>query len=352
MGIAIDAFTLNINNRALNSFIQPVLGPMTTDRSSAAAFARHGQPVHRVMIASVSKVSGSAVDELLQLRPWMVNYNEARDLRSAILHAGGWFLQWHEGGEQAIDQAIARAGALTGHRHSRIIHRSIGPAVLSQTLNIAALSNGDKPTDVARRIYRIERDGSMAHALQPLEIWRWMVAPGPGDEPSPLAPAARRHVLAVTSEANESMDLVRTLAQRFNVPVSYQRFAAGDCRAADAGAAYADVQDAHSSTRLHALSRGALLNTMCRLSFPHMQSLVLVLGKRPGAAALLADGVVAMLEATSLRPSVRLMGGCHDASRVARAALARLPGLDIDVVHGQGVAANASIFVQQCIGRH
>ncbi|MES2633482.1 MAG: hypothetical protein V4669_10955 [Pseudomonadota bacterium] len=325
---------------------------MTTDRNHAAAFASHEAHVHRVMIASVTRVAGSAVDELLALRPWLVKFNGARGLRSAILHAGGWFVQWHEGSAEAVEQGIARAEALTGHRHSRIVHRSVGAAVLSETLNIAALSNGDKATTMARRIYRIEREALLGHAMEPLEIWRSLIAPCRKDESSPLAPSSRRHVLAVTSGANESTDLVRSLALRYGVPVSYQRFAAGDRRAADAGAAFTDLPSPDAGTRVHSLSRGALLNTMCRLSFANMQAMVLLLGERPGAAASLADGVVDMLRATRLRPSVRLIVSCRNTSRVAQESLARLPGLEIDVLPGMGAAANASVFAQQCIGRY
>jgi hypothetical protein len=140
---------------------------------------------------------------------------------------------------------------------------------------------------------------------------------------------ARRNVVAVTSEYTESVDLIKVIADRFAAPISYQRFASGDIRAGEAGAAYIDVAGAGHMTRLQALSRRALDNSMIRLSLRDMQSLVLLTGHRPHHAARLAVAVANLLDGMAARPSVRVIGSCAQTRGEAAAALARLPGLDV-----------------------
>jgi len=288
-----------------------------------------GQGVSRLMGASVCRMPGSVVEQLLAMREGICRLNTRLGVRTALLYSSGWFLQWHEGSAQAVDEIWNRSLTHPGHAHPRMIHRSVGPARLAETLHIATLHNGDKPSDVARRLYGIEREHELGWSAEPAEIWQMLSAPCMLRPPDAALSAARRHVVAVTSEFTESVDLIKVIADRYCAPVSYQRFAGGDHRTGDAGAAYVDVAGAGHMTRLQALSRRALDNSMIRLSMENMQCLVLLTGTRPHHAARLAVAVANLLEEVAVRPSVRVIGPCPDTRRQATEALAPLVGLDV-----------------------
>src|SRR5258706_1713497 len=116
--------------------------------------ADRGQQVHRMLVASVCRVPGSVVEQLLGMRDTINRFNAARGLRTALLYSGGWFLQWHEGPAAAVDEAWTRSEMHPGHAHQRLIHRSVGLATLAQRLHIASLHSRDQPSDVARRLFR------------------------------------------------------------------------------------------------------------------------------------------------------------------------------------------------------
>jgi hypothetical protein len=304
------------------------------------------QSVSRLMGASVCRMPGSVVEQLLGMRKGICRLNERTGVRTALLYSSGWFLQWHEGGREAVDEAWRRALTHPGHAHPRLIHRSEGPAGLAEPLHIASLHNRDKPSDVARRLHAIEREHELGWGAEPTEIWQLLSAPCMLQPPDTTLSVARRSVVAVTSEYTESVDLIKVIADRSGAPVSYQRFAGGD--AGEAGAAYVDVAGSGCVNRLQALSRRALDNSMIRLSLNHMQSLVLLTGHRPHHAARLAAAVAGLLEGMAARPGVRVIGSCASTRAQAAAVLERLPGLDVaqvDSSRSAGVLADAVLDV-------
>ena len=304
--------------------------------------------VSRLMGASVCRMPGSVVEQLLGMRKGICRLNERTGVRTALFYSSGWFVQWHEGSKEAVDDAWGRALTHPGHAHGRLIHRSVGPAGLAEPLHIASLHNRDKPSDVARRLYAIEREHELKWSAEPAEIWQLLSAPCMLQPPDPALSVVRRNVVAVTSEYTESVDLIKVVADRSRAPVSYQRFASGDVSAGEAGAAYVDVAGSGHMTRLQALSRRALDNSMIKLSLRNMQSLVLLTGHRPYHAARLAAAVAGLLEGMAVRPNVRVIGSCEPTRAEAAGVLGRLPGLDVSQVdsgRSTGVVADAVLDV-------
>ncbi len=285
--------------------------------------------VHRLMGASVCRMPGSVVEQLLGLRAAISHFNMNRGLRSAFLYSNGWFLQWHEGPQEAVDEMWALAQAHPGNAHARIVHRSDGAATLPRPLHIASLHSRDKPSDVARRIYAVERERELGWIAEPAEIWQALSAPCLIEGADVMAAVARSHIVAVTSEFNESVDLVKAVAERSRAPVSYQRFADGDPRMPDIGAAYVDTATGGQVTRLQAFSRRALEDGMVQLSLRRMHCLVLLLGNRPRPTTRLAATTAALLAGMPQRPPVRLVGPCLDTCDEVARALSCVPGLDI-----------------------
>ncbi|HSI52519.1 MAG TPA: hypothetical protein VK981_01035 [Ramlibacter sp.] len=275
---------------------------------------------------------GSVVEQLLALREGLCRFNAKHGLRTALLYSGGWFLQWHEGSAAAIDAVLVQSDAHAGHAHQRVIHRTEGPASLTETLHIASLHSRDKPSDVARRLYSIERERELGWDAEPVEIWQCLSAPCLVARDDVVAAVARSHVVAVTSEFTESVDLIKAIGDRTRAPVSYQRFADGDLRKGDIGAAYVDVASGGQLTRVQALPRRGLDDNMITLSLRRMQCLVLLLGNRPRAAGMLAASVAHLLGGMPVPPAVRLVGACAETCAEAAGILAALPGLDIETI--------------------
>jgi hypothetical protein len=289
----------------------------------------HQPAVDRIMIASLSRLPGSVVEQLLALRPAIRSFNEAVGLRSAILYSAGWFVQWHEGSPEAVDKAWRLSEAHSLHSNTRVIHRSVGAPTLTEPLNIATLHGKDKPTDVARRLYQVESERLLGIGEEPAQVWRWLSAPVHAKPQDELAALVRQDVVALTSEDTESVDLIKALADRQQVPVTYQRFANADLRSGDAGAAYADLPCAGYTTRVQALSRRALGNSLVRLSLLQMQSIVLLLGSRPRPAESLLAAVSSLLAASQTMPVVHLLGPSPEICRRAAEQLAAIPGLRV-----------------------
>lgn len=286
----------------------------------------------RVVSASLSLVRGSVMQELLAMREPVSAFNLAHGVRSAFLYASGWLFQWHEGPAAGVEKALGISQADTRLGRMRVLHRSLGPAALGETLQIVTTHGRDKPTDVARRLFRLNQSQALETPAQPDELWMQLLAP-PGLASPARAESAlvQRHVVAVTSGNSGAIDLVRAIGERAGVPVTYQRFASGMPKSADVGAAYADLPGPFHVMRLHALSRRSLSHPMVRLLLRDVQCVLLLLGDRAEANLALADDVAHLLAQLLVRPSLRLAAGSARTAREARQCLQSYSGDIADV---------------------
>ena len=312
------------------------------------------QPVHRLMGMSPCLVRGSVVEKLLALRAGICSFNAARGARTAIWYSSGWFLQWHEGPAAAVEEAWQVSQSFRWQGKHRVVHRSDGPRGLVDALHLSTVHSKEKQTDVARRFYSIGRQHELGWSAEPSEIWRLLTAPCLHTNADAMATVARDNVFAVTSEFTESVDLVRAIAEQHRTQVIYQRFADGSLAGGDVGAAYVDLAQGHQMTRVQALSRRALGNSMVRLSLQQMQCLVLLLGNRANSAARLAAAVADLLAELHVRPAVRLVGSSAEACHAAAEVLAALPQLDVGVrlaATGGSAPVEAVLEVMGDLGR-
>ena len=284
----------------------------------------------RLIGAGLWSRTGSAVEHLLSLRPELARANDAQGLRCALLHTSGWLVQWIEGPAEAVDVAWKTAQQDSALRGTRLLHRSIGEAKLTQPVHIATLHGKERVTDVARRLHGVERQAALGLRVEPYEIWEYLSAPCRFDQTDTLTSVRRRDLVAITSEDNESIDLLRTIAERSSSAVTYQRFAEGAAGGGDVGAAYADIVFGRSITRLQALSRRALSQRLVRLGLSNLHCLVLLLGSRtPDAANLNLVESAAGLLAEAPCPSVQVVGTDRDTLEQAANLLRGLPGLQV-----------------------
>src|SRR6185369_15771266 len=279
----------------------------------------------RLIGASLWSRTGSAVDYLLSLRPELARANDAQGLRCALLHTSGWLVQWIEGPAEAVDQAWATAQKDSALRSPRLLHRSVGESKFTQPVHIATLHGKERATDVARRLHRVEQQAALGGRAEPHEIWEYLSAPSRFDQADAVASVGRRNLVAITSENNESIDLLRTIADQDRSAVTYQRFAE---EGGDVGAAYADVVRGRSITRLQALSRRALSQRLVRLGLSNLQCLVLLLGSRNSPTPNLVESAAALL-AEAPCPLVQVVGTDRDTLEQAANILGQLPGLQV-----------------------
>ena len=299
-----------------------MLASIVTD-PSAAAPGGAASACTRVVWASVWMPAGSAVDALLALRGPLLARNRPAGLRSALLHCAGWLVQWHEGPADAVRAAWAETEADPSHRQARVLHASHGPGNLQEPVQVSTLHAGDRPSDMALRLHRLRREGEQGWAAEPVEIWQALCAPSLLAGGDGVGLLARRNVMALASEDNESVEMLRALAQRCGVRLAYQRHAGCDVRRADVGSAYADLPVSLSVvTRVMALSRRALEQPLACLASRELQHLVVLVGPNGRRAEELMGELAGLLRRLPTRPPVLLVAASEAAGLAAQAALA------------------------------
>lgn len=221
-------------------------------------------------------------------------------LNGSLMYSSGWFVLWMEGSDEAIDMVLKRSSKrLRLHTQPRVIHRSRGPATLKEPLTLLSNQWPETPGEFARRIDGVEK----MPGLEPREMWRRLAEPcslGDGSPP--------RRVALVGADDMRSIELVRKLADRFDVPMVYQRFANSDKGTRDVGAAYVDLPIDGEPTRVQVLSRRALGHRMVRESLKGVEKLAVLLGPRPASAIELADSVAGFVHASQHVPYIDLVG--------------------------------------------
>jgi hypothetical protein len=297
----------------------------------------------RLLVASQWTPTQSAVGTLLARRRELLQRARQSGVRTALLSASGWLVQWHEGSEAAVAAEWQRLRADPLQRSPLVMHSSTGPAVLRDAVQITSLHAPETPTDVARRLHALARDQEQGWSVAPAQIWQALVAPCRLGRAGVLGRLAPRTLLAVVSEKNEAVELVRRLAHQHRVDVSYQRYADCNLERGDVGAAYADVpRDAARITRVQALPRLVLEGGTLLLGVPHVDRLLVLLGTDASRGRALLTQVTGMLDTLPQTPEVQLVCRCPDALRHAREALESDPGWRGSLVAAQDSAFSAA----------
>ena len=73
----------------------------------------------RFLAASIARMPGSVIEQLLAMRRAIAPFNTARGLRTVLLYTGGWFVQWHEGPTEAVERTWQISLTHTTHFHPR-----------------------------------------------------------------------------------------------------------------------------------------------------------------------------------------------------------------------------------------
>jgi hypothetical protein len=266
---------------------------------------RQPPEITRVICASMSLVNGSVMDELFRIR------NRACDdtarvpgVRGALLYGSGWFVFWLEGEQGAVEAMLRRAAADPRNAHQKIVHRSRGPAMLTETMTLASTQGADAPEAFARRIYRAKGDFDAGRVREPLELWCELSAPCSFTRATGMPVMPDQHVGIVAAADSGPIDALRKLGERYGSKVVYQRFASSKRLSADVGCAYVDVPSGQRVRRIQLLSRRALGYRIVRHSLSGLDALLMMLGTRPQPALELASGVASLMDELPRPPAI------------------------------------------------
>jgi hypothetical protein len=294
----------------------------------------------RLLGASQWAPGQSAVGALLaRRREWRLRAGHS-GVRTALLYASGWLVQWHEGSETAVAAEWERLRADPMLRNARLLHSSTGRCVLREPVQLSSLHAPETPADVARRLHALAREQEQGWTAEPAQIWQALGAPCRLGRVGVLGRVGPRELLAVAGEDNEAVDLVRLLAQDHGVQVAYQRYADGNLERRDMGAAYADVRrEGNRITRVQALPWRALEGgALLMLGVPPIDRLLVMLGADGRRGRAMLAEVAQLLHTLPRAPEVQLVCRCPGALRHARDALDRVPGLRYSIVAAPGTA--------------
>jgi hypothetical protein len=281
----------------------------------------------RLLCATRWASSSSAVQELLAGRREWLARTAASGVRTALLHASGWLVRWHEGSAAAVDTEWRR---LAGDPHRQgllALHCSEGPPVLTAAVQVVSVHAGEGATDVEQRLRAILQDAQQGFRVHPLDLWQSLSAPV---DASNGGMAPRQHVLAIASEDNEAVEMVRLIGLVAGKRVVYQRYAGSSLKRADAGAAYLDVPiEGGGITRLQALPRRAFAAGAPLLGVRDVQTVFLMLGAHAERGRVLLQEVIRLLQGLPQAPAVFVAARCPDVRDAALEMLAAAGGLRV-----------------------
>ena len=319
---------------------------LTTDDS-----LRGGADCVRLLCATHRIHSGSAVEAMLAQRAALLESAASTHVHTALLSTAGWLVQWLEGPEEAVNEAWEQLPRDAGAGRPMLLHRSRGPSSLGEPVQIASL-HAEKSSDVARRLHYIAREHEQGWAAEPVEVWQALSAPCLVDANGSLGFVGRRQVLAVASDDNDAIELVRSVAQQAGARIAYQRYAGSELRRCDVGAAYADLAASLTTTvRVQGLSRRALSAGIRLLGLGHVERLVLLVGReRTRARAVLAE-TARLLSALEHPPIIHVVSPCEATRELAADALKALVAAHHVIVEASASAAATATSVLSALAR-
>ncbi|WBY00940.1 hypothetical protein PE066_15930 [Ramlibacter tataouinensis] len=311
-----------IRSSAADQALAPPTGPEAAIGADPAAPAAQPE-VLRLVRVSRARLRGSAMDELFAARQRVHGEGRVPGLCGAVLHVAGWFVLWQEGPETAIEAALKTASRRR-HEVPRILHRSFGPRTLHEPLTLSATQWLEGPVPFERRIDAVAQAAGTMH---PQDVWRVLSKPCTLTPPAILPSLDRRFGLLAAHD-QRAIERARRIADHFDRPLVYRRFADAAPGTSDFGAAYLDLPLHDRTLRVQAVSRRAFGHPLVHEALRPADRLVLLVGEQARPTLELAAGMAGFLRRMDPRAVIELVA--QDAAVGAAVA---------DVLRGQVSAA-------------
>jgi Sensors of blue-light using FAD len=254
---------------------EPVPDPVSTQWPDSGSEVPL-QPVARLVYASISQVDGPVLQEMRRIRDQALLRNEADGLRVALLHICGWFVEWIEGPEPAIEALLARVERDPRHHSLRVLHRSVGQPRLLRPWIGAIVQSDESMVDVARRVLDLQHRHETDRFPDPGRVWLSLCSPPAASMRSPIGAFPRVMLLSVAGST--AFDLTTWIARETGQPLIRRRFAGAADDAPDVESDYVDLPDVGpAGLRLIANARKGLAMGMTHAFLPDYAAVLVLL---------------------------------------------------------------------------
>lgn len=283
------------------------------------------QSVSRLIYASLSKVDGAVLDEMRRIRDHAVVHNRAADLRVALLHMSGWFVEWIEGPEPGIRALLDRVAQDTRHQGLQVVHRSQGRPRLFKPW-IGSIVQGDEgPTAFARRLFALQDRQVRDAGLEPASVWLRLCSPAAADMPVPDGVFPRAMLLS--AQGAQAFDLLQTMASELGRPLVRRRFAGAADEVRDVESDYLDLPAVgQAGWRLIANARKGLAMGMAHAFLPDHAAVVVLMGQDTERNQLIVEKVLSACRQVHHAPVIIALG-THETVRPDLQELVERQGL-------------------------
>lgn len=290
------------------------MDPDNTDHTDSQASAwpendgHASEPVLRLIYASVSRLQGPVLSEMRRIRDQAARRNAPEGVRVALLHKAGWFVQWAEGPESAIERLIERVSADSRHHGLLVLHRSVGRRRLFKPWIGALVQGDDVPSVMASRVRRLARSQQLHPSREPAQLWALLCAPPQWDMPRPGG--ARLRVMLLSARGRQAFDLLRWLSERYRRPLVARRFAASADDVPDVASDYLDLpaDEVPGGLRLIAQARQSLSMGVAHAFLPDHAAIVLWLDGADEHNRLLTERLLSVCDQVQHRPAIVGLG--------------------------------------------
>lgn len=248
--------------------------------------------VGRLIYASLSQVDGPVLQEMRRIRDQAVRNNTPAGLKVALLHIQGWFVEWIEGPDDAMDALLARVDQDARHHSLRVLHRSVGRPRLFRPWIGAIVQSDDTMQQVGRRVIDLQYRAGSDETAEPASVWLALCSP-PGRDMRPSV-GAYPHVMMLSATGTAAFDLVSWVAHRSGLPLVRRRFAGAADDVPDVGSDYLDLPGLGAQgMRLIANARRGLAMGMTHAFLPDHAAVVLLMDEDVAYSRRLVERMLA-----------------------------------------------------------
>jgi len=234
------------------------------------------QPVARLIYASMSLVDGPVFDEMRRIRDHAVAHNQKQGIRVALLHMNGWFVEWIEGPESAIQDLINRVAQDARHHGLRVIHRSFGKPRLFKPWIGSIVQSTERRDAFGLRVFELQDRFDRGESMEPASVWLNLCSPPNTDMRVPIGGYPR--VMLLPARGTKVFDLLQWLARNSQHNLVRRRFAGAAADAPDVESDYLDLPgQGLAGLRLIANARKGLAMGMTHAFLPDYAAVGLLL---------------------------------------------------------------------------
>ncbi|MFW5330755.1 BLUF domain-containing protein [Hydrogenophaga sp. ZJX-1] len=264
-------------------------------------------PVGRLVYASVCLVQEAVLDEMRRIRDHALVNNGPQGIRVALLYMSGWFVEWMEGPEGAIQALLQRVAQDSRHQGIKVIHRSVGRPRLFRPWIGAIVQTPERPDAFGMRVFEQLDRFESGQVVDPASVWLALCSPAVTAMPTPLGQYPR--IMLLSARGARAFDLITWLASVHQQPLVRRRFAGAADDAHDVESDYLDLP-AHGQQglRLIANARKGLAMGMTHAFLPDYTAVVVLLDQDATANQRIVDRVLAACRQVHHLPTIVGLG--------------------------------------------